>query len=258
MKNLNVEKVLDVHHWSDNLFSFKTTRSQSLKFRNGEFLMIGLPEEQTRPIIRAYSIASPNYEEHLEFFSIKVPDGALTSKLQHLVKGSEIVVSKKPTGTLVIDDLKPGKRLFLFATGTGLAPFISIIQDPETYEKFDQIILCHGVRFIQELAYRDFIENQLPQHEYIGELIENQLVYYPSVTREPFKHQGRITKLINNKQMFKDLDIEALNPEHDRAMICGNSEMLQDISELLDNAGFEISPKIGVQGDYVIERAFVD
>lgn len=257
MKNLNVETVLDVRHWSDKLFSFKTTRSQSLKFRNGEFVMIGLPEEG-KPVIRAYSIASPNYEEHLEFFSIKVPNGKLTSKLQHLTQGNEIVVSKKPTGTLVIDDLKPGKRLFLFATGTGLAPFISIIQDPETYEKFDQIILCHGVRHITELAYREFIETELPNHEYIGDLVQQQLIYYPTVTREPFKHTGRITTSIENGNLFQNLSITALNPEHDRAMICGNPEMLQELSQLLDEHGFEISPKIGIQGDYVIERAFVE
>ncbi len=257
MKNLNVETVLDVRHWSDKLFSFKTTRSQSLKFRNGEFVMIGLPDDG-KPVIRAYSIASPNYEEHLEFFSIKVPNGRLTSKLQHLAQGNEIVVSKKPTGTLVIDDLKPGKRLFLFATGTGLAPFISIIQDPETYEKFDQIILCHGVRHITELAYREFIETELPSHEYIGDMVKQQLIYYPTVTREPFKHTGRITTSIKNGCLFQNLSITALNPEHDRAMICGNPEMLQELSQLLDEHGFEISPKIGIQGDYVIERAFVE
>ncbi len=257
MKNLNVETVLDVRHWSDKLFSFKTTRSQSLKFRNGEFVMIGLPDEG-KPVIRAYSIASPNYEEHLEFFSIKVPNGKLTSKLQHLTQGNEIVVSKKPTGTLVIDDLKPGKRLFLFATGTGLAPFISIIQDPETYEKFDQIILCHGVRHITELAYREFIETELPNHEYIGDLVKQQLIYYPTVTREPFKHTGRITTSIENGNLFQNLSITGLNPDHDRAMICGNPEMLHELSQLLDQNGFEISPKIGIQGDYVIERAFVE
>ncbi|WP_144393265.1 ferredoxin--NADP reductase [Pleionea sediminis] len=257
MKNLNVETVLDVHHWSDKLFSFKTTRSQGLKFRNGEFVMIGLPQLD-KPIVRAYSIASPNYEEHLEFFSIKVPDGKLTSRLQHLSKGEQIVVSKKPTGTLVIDDLKPGKRLFLFATGTGLAPFISIIQDPETYEKFETIILCHGVRHIKELAYREFIETELPAHEYIGEFVRNQLIYYPTVTREPFQNSGRLTTSIEDGSLFKNLSMNELDPVTDRAMICGNPDMLKDISNLLDAKGFEISPKIGLQGDYVIERAFVE
>jgi ferredoxin--NADP+ reductase len=218
--------------------------------------MLGLPING-KPLIRAYSIASPNYEEHLEFFSIKVPDGALTSRLQHLKPGNQVVVSKKPTGTLVIDDLKPGKRLFLFATGTGLAPFISIIQDPHTYEKFEQVILCHGVRHVSELAYRDFITRQLPQHEYIGEMVREQLIYYPTVTREPFENEGRLTTAITNKVLFDKLSIENLDPEHDRAMICGNPEMLKDLSTILDQRGFAISPKTGVQGDYVIERAFV-
>jgi ferredoxin--NADP+ reductase len=256
MTNLNLETVIDVYHWNDKLFSFKTTRSPSLRFRNGEFVMLGLPING-KPLIRAYSIASPNYEEHLEFFSIKVPDGALTSRLQHLKPGNQVVVSKKPTGTLVIDDLKPGKRLFLFATGTGLAPFISIIQDPHTYEKFEQVILCHGVRHVSELAYRDFITRQLPQHEYIGEMVREQLIYYPTVTREPFENEGRLTTAITNKVLFDKLSIENLDPEHDRAMICGNPEMLKDLSTILDQRGFAISPKTGVQGDYVIERAFV-
>jgi ferredoxin--NADP+ reductase len=257
MTNLNVETVLDVHHWNDKLFSFKTTRSQSLKFRNGEFVMLGLPING-KPLIRAYSIASPNYEEHLEFLSIKVPDGALTSRLQHLTPGSQIVVSKKPTGTLVIDDLKPGKRLFLFATGTGLAPFISIIQDPHTYEKFEQVILCHGVRHVNELAYRHFITEQLPQHEYIGEMVSQQLIYYPTVTREPFENEGRLTAAITKNSLFRKLSIPSLDPDMDRAMICGNPEMLKDLSAILDERGFSISPKTGIQGDYVIERAFVD
>ncbi|NVJ59806.1 MAG: ferredoxin--NADP reductase [Gammaproteobacteria bacterium] len=257
MKNLNVETVLDVHHWNDKLFSFKTTRHQSLKFRNGEFVMIGLAQDE-KPIIRAYSIASPNYEEYLEFFSIKVPNGALTSKLQHLEKGSEIVVSKKPTGTLVIDDLKPGKRLFLFATGTGLAPFLSIIQDPETFDKFEQVVLCHGVRHISELAYKEFIEHELVEHPYIGEMIQSNLLYFPTVTREDFRNQGRITTHIKEGTLFSHLNISSLDPEHDRAMICGNPEMLSDISTLLNFYGFEISPKTGIQGDYVIERAFVE
>jgi len=257
MKNLNVETVLDVHHWNDKLFSFKTTRHQSLKFRNGEFVMIGLPQDE-KPIVRAYSIASPNYEDHLEFFSIKVPNGALTSKLQHLEKGSQIVVSKKPTGTLVIDDLKPGKRLFLFATGTGLAPFLSIIQDPDTFEKFDQVILCHGVRHVSELAYKEFIEHELKAHPYIGEMIQQHLTYFPTVTREDFPTQGRITEHLSNGSLLTLLNMTPLDPETDRAMICGNPEMLKDISELLNQAGFEISPKTGIQGDYVIERAFVE
>ncbi|NVJ51036.1 MAG: ferredoxin--NADP reductase [Gammaproteobacteria bacterium] len=257
MKNINVETVLDVHHWNDKLFSFKTTRHQSLRFRNGEFVMIGL-QQADKPLVRAYSIASPNYEEHLEFFSIKVPDGALTSQLQHLQKGSEIIVSKKPTGTLVIDDLKPGKRLFLFATGTGLAPFLSIIQDPETFDKFEQVILCHGVRHKSELAYKEFIEYELKEHPFIGEMIERQLRYFPTVTREPFHHQGRLTQHIEQGTLCELLGIPPLDPAMDRAMICGNPDMLRDIAILLEQNGFSISPKIGVQGDFVIERAFVE
>lgn len=252
------EKVLTVHHWDETLFSFKTTRDQGLRFRNGEFLMVGLPLDNAKKIMRAYSIASPNYAEHLEFLSIKVPDGALTSRLQHLKVGDEIYVSKKPTGTLVADDLKPGKNLYLLATGTGLAPFLSIIQDPEIYENFEKIILCHGVRYKSELCYQDFILNQLPENEYLGEQISQQLVYYPAVTREKYKTQGRLTQLIESQQLFEDLDMQPFDPDADRAMICGSQSVLKDLSELLEQYGLEVSPKLGVQGDYVIERAFVE
>lgn len=257
MSNIVTERVLSVHHWNDTLFSFRTTRNPSLRFENGQFVMIGL-EDQGRPLMRAYSIASPNYEDHLEFFSIKVPDGPLTSKLQHLKEGDIIFTSRKPTGTLVLSDLRPGKRLLLFSTGTGLAPFLSVIQDPEAYERFEQIVLVHGVRQVSELAYADFIRDELPKHEFLGDEIREKLIYYPTVTREPYENRGRITDLIDSGRLFRDIGQPALDPEQDRAMICGSPAMLNDIRRMLDDRGFKISPRIGVAGDYVIERAFVE
>ena len=257
MASFVTERVLSVHHWNDTLFSFKTTRDRGLRFENGQFVMIGL-EVDGRPLTRAYSIASPNYEEHLEFFSIKVQDGALTSRLQHLREGDPIVVSKKPTGTLVVHDLRPGRHLYLLATGTGLAPFLSVIQDPETYERFEKIILIHGVRFVSELAYNDLITQTLPEHEFLGDVIREQLIYYPTVTREPFRHNGRITHLMESGKLFEDIGLPPLDPAADRAMICGSPAMLSDLCTLLDARGFEISPRIGEPGDYVIERAFVE
>ncbi len=251
------EQVLDIHHWNDKLFSFRTTRDAGFRFRNGQFIMLGLHGEG-KPLTRAYSIASPNHEEHLEFFSIKVEDGALTSRLQHIQSGDEVLMSAKPVGTLVIDDLNPGKRLFLFSTGTGLAPFLSTIQDPETYDNFEQVILVHGVRRVQDLAYREFIESDLPNHEYLGEMIAEKLVYYPTVTREPFKQQGRIPELIMSGKLCEDLGIPPINAAEDRAMICGSMAMLKDITATLESLGFSISPSQGEQGDFVIERAFVD
>ena len=257
MSKLTTEKVLSVHHWNDSLFSFKTTRDTALRFENGQFVMIGLDVEG-RPLTRAYSIASPNYEEHLEFFSIKVPNGPLTSRLQHLRPGDPIVVSKKPTGTLVLHDLLPGKHLYLFSTGTGLAPFLSVIQDPETYERFDKIVLLHGVRYVSELAYSEFIEDFLPQNEYFGDAIRDKLIYYPTVTREEFRHQGRVTDLVTSGKLFKDIGLPPLDPAVDRAMICGSPHMLKDCCDMLDARGFKVSAHIGAPGDYVIERAFVE
>lgn len=250
------EEVLEVRHWNDTLFSFRTTRDESLRFRNGQFLMVGL-ETETRPLLRAYSIASANHEENLEFFSIKVPNGPLTSRLQHLKQGDKVLISRKPTGTLVLDDLKPGKRLWLLGTGTGLAPFLSLIKDPEAYEKFEQVILVHGVRRISDLAYKDIIEQELPKHEYLGDVISQQLLYYPTVTREPFKNQGRITQLLESDEMTADLDLPPVNVHDDRFMLCGSPVMLDDVSAVLDDRGFTVSPGIGEPGDYVIERAFV-
>lgn len=257
MSNYTYETVTSVHHWNDTLFSFRTTRDSGLRFENGQFVMIGLEVNGT-PLLRAYSIASPNYEEHFEFFSIKVPNGPLTSLLQHLKVGDKILVSKKPTGTLVLSDLKPGKRLFMFSTGTGLAPFVSLIQDPEAYEQYEKIILIHGVRFVSELAYEDFISNELPNNEFFGDEVRAKLLYYPTVTRENYRNQGRLTDLIESGKLFKDLGIEPLDPATDRGMICGSPAMLDDTSSMLDLRGFKVSPKTGVQGDYVIERAFVE
>ena len=257
MSNLVTERVLSVHHWNDSLFSFRTTRDPGLRFENGQFVMIGLDVEG-KPLTRAYSIASPNYEEHLEFFSIKVPDGPLTSRLQHLRAGDPIVVSKKPTGTLVLHDLNPSKHLYLLATGTGLAPFLSVIQDPETYERFEKVVLVHGVRFVSELAYTDFITRVLPQNEFFGEQVREQLIYYPTVTREPFHNTGRITHVIESGRLFADIGLPALGPAHEPVVICGSQAMNKDCCDLLDAHGFAMSPRIGVAGDYVIERAFVE
>ncbi|HSI21442.1 MAG TPA: ferredoxin--NADP reductase [Methylophilaceae bacterium] len=257
MSALATEKVLSVHHWNDTLFSFKTTRDPGLRFENGQFVMIGLQAEG-KPLLRAYSIASPNYEEHLEFFSIKVPNGPLTSRLQHLEVGQDVLVSRKPTGTLVLHDLKPGKHLYLLSTGTGLAPFMSLIQDPEAYERFEKIVLIHGVRHVNELAYEKFITEELPQNEFFGEEVREKLIYYPTVTREPYRNQGRLTDLIESGKLFTDIGLPPLDPAVDRAMICGSPQMLADTSDLLDRRGFQVSPRIGDPGDYVIERAFVE
>ena len=250
------EKVLSVHHWTDRLFSFTTTRSQSLRFSNGHFTMIGLRVDG-KPLLRAYSIVSPNYEETLEFLSIKVPDGPLTSRLQHIQPGDSVIVGHKPTGTLLIDYLLPGKRLYLLGTGTGLAPFMSIIRDPDTYEKFDQVILVHGCRLVSELAYRDYITQELPQHEFLGEMVSSQLKYYPTVTREPFPTQGRIPDLIESGRMARDLGLPDLHPQLDRVMLCGSPEMLKSIKEVLEKRGFK-EGNTTTPGDFVVEREFVE
>jgi len=251
------ERILSVHHWNSTLFSFTTTRDPSLRFENGQFIMIGL-KIADHLLMRAYSIVSANYEEFLEFYSIKVPDGPLTSHLQHLKVGDCLVVSKKSTGTLVITDLRPGRNLYLFSTGTGLAPFLSIIKDPDTYERFDQIILVHGVRYQDELAYEKLITEELPRHEYLGDIVREKLIYYPTVTREPFRHEGRLTSLMTSGKLFNDIGLPVIDPRLDRAMICGSQGVLRDCSAILDQFGMEASKKIGDQRDYVIERAFVD
>jgi len=257
MSAFNEERVLSVHHWTDKLFTFTTTRDPALRFSNGHFTMIGL-KVNNKPLLRAYSIVSANYEEHLEFLSIKVPDGPLTSKLQHIQVGDSIIVGKKPTGTLVIDYLLPGKRLYLLSTGTGLAPFMSIIRDPDTYDRFEKIVLVHGVRKVDELAYAELIAKDLPQSEYMGEQVREKLIYYPTVTREPFRNQGRLPDLIGNGKLCADIGLPQIDPAHDRAMICGGPAMLKDMRAVLDARSFVISAGIGQAGHYVIERAFVE
>ncbi len=257
MLNLNVETVLEVNHWNEQLFSFKTTRDNGFRFRNGEFVMLGLCINN-KPVLRAYSIASANYEDHLEFLSIKVENGALTSHLKQIQNGDKVLIKKKPTGTLVIDDLKSGRNLYLFATGTGLAPFLSIIHDMETYQKYDKIILCHGVRFISDLAYKNYLELEVKNHIYLGNEIKDKFLYYLCVTREKFKHNGRLTKLIESEQLFMDLELPVIDPSYDSAMICGSQNMISDLSLILDRIGFnKKTKKTGNQGDYVIEKAFV-
>ena len=256
------ETVLDVRHWTDSYFSFTTTRDDGFRFENGQFVMIGLQVEG-KPLLRAYSIASANWEEQLEFFSIKVPDGPLTSRLQHIQPGDQVLVGRKPTGTLLIHDLHPGRNLYLLGTGTGLAPWLSVIKDPETYERFERVIVGHGVRRAGDLAYRDYLVNELPRHEFLGGQISRQLLYYPAVTRESFDwegrdHRGRLTDLLDSGRMAADLGLEPLDPGRDRAMICGSPQMLSDFRALLDRRGFVAAPRIGTPGDYVFERAFVE
>jgi ferredoxin--NADP+ reductase len=252
---MNTEKVTSVHHWNDTLFSFTTTRDPGFRFKNGHFTMIGL-ESDGKPLMRAYSMASANYEEQLEFFSIKVPDGPLTSRLQKIEVGDEILVSRKPTGTLVADHLLPGRNLYLLSTGTGLAPFMSIIKDPEIYEQFDKVILTHGVRYVSELAYQDEI-NDLPNNEFFGDMVQGKLLYYPTVTREEFRNQGRLTDLMESGKLMEDLGMPAFDLEQDRFMICGSPGMLKDTTAILGKQGF-LESRHGDLGHFVIERAFVE
>lgn len=251
------ERVLSVHHWTDRLFSFTTTRDAGFRFENGHFTMIGLRGDTGRPVLRAYSFVSPNHESYLEFLSIKVPGGELTSRLSHVAPGDPIVVGRKPTGTLRIEHLRPAKNLYLLATGTGIAPFMSIIRDPETYERFDKIVLSHGVRRVSELAYRDTILRELPEHEVLGASVRRQLLYYPTVTREPFERAGRIPLLIESGQMARELSLPELAPATDRVMICGSPAMLSDLKRLCVSRGFD-EGNTGQPGDFVVERAFVE
>jgi len=261
------ETVLDVRHWTDDYFSFTTTRDDGFRFDNGQFVMIGLevgqPDGTRRPLMRAYSIASANWEEQLEFFSIKVPGGPLTSRLKSIQPGDPVLIGRKPTGTLLIEDLHPGRNLYLLGTGTGFAPWLAVIKDPATYERFDRVILTHGVRHASDLAYRDYIVNELPRHEFLGEQIAVQLKYYPAVSREAFEfdgrdQHGRLTDLMASGRMQQHLGLERLDPELDRAMICGSPHMLADFRALLDGGGFSAAPRIGTPGQYVYERAFVE
>ncbi len=257
-KNVNgptTEEVISVTHWTDFLFSFRITRPKGFRFRSGEFVMLGL-EVDGKPLMRAYSIASPNWDEELEFFSIKVPYGPLTSKLQLIKAGDKVMLGKKPVGTLVLDAITPAKNLYLFSTGTGFAPFASIIRDPETYDKFDKVIVTHTCREAAELEYSIQTINDLREHEFLGELVEDRLYYYDSVTREPYKRQGRITSLIENNDLFDTLGLPNFNPDTDRAMICGSTAMTNDTKRLLEAAGLEEGANAS-PAEFVIEKAFV-
>lgn len=256
MATIGSERVLAVRHWTDSQFTFTTTRDPGFRFANGQFVMLGL-NLNDRPMLRAYSIASANYEDHLEFLSIKVPDGPLTSRLQHLKEGDQILVSRKPTGTLLLDDLRPGRRLYLLSTGTGAAPFLSLIRDPEVYERFARVVFVHGVRWVRETAIVADRIARLGHHEILGQMIRKQLEYYPTVTREPHVIRGRLTAIFRAGSVFRDLGLPPWDPVEDRVMVCGSPAMLADTRQLLDARGFVMSPGIGEPGDYVIERAFV-
>ncbi len=256
MSAFHREKVLSVRHWTDTLFSFRATRDTGFRFQNGQFAMIGL-EVDGRPLLRAYSMASANHEEQLEFFSIKVADGPLTSRLQKIKEGDTILVGRKATGTLITDNLLPGKRLLLLSTGTGLAPFVSLIKDPDVYDKYEQIVLVHGCRQVSELAYGEEVVKNLQGDELFGPLLEEKLTYYPTVTREPFRNRGRITDLITSKQIFDDIGQEPLNIEGDRIMMCGSPAMLEELRQMFDERGFS-EGNHSEPGHFVIEKAFVE
>lgn len=256
MSALHRETVTAVHHWTDTLFSFRTTRNATFRFRNGQFVMVGL-EQDNKPLLRAYSVASANYEEELEFFSIKVANGPLTSRLQHIEPGQSILVGQKATGTLLLDHLLPGRNLYLIGTGTGLAPFLSIVRDPETYERYERIVLLHGVRRVAELAYSEQIQREFPKHELVGEQVRRQLLYYPTVTREPFRNRGRITELTNSGLLFRELGLQEWRAENDRIMICGSPALLSDMVQQVELRGF-VEGNSARPGSYVIERAFVE
>ena len=256
MSAFHREKVLSVRHWTDTLFSFTATRNSGFRFLNGQFAMIGL-EVDGRPLLRAYSMASANHEESLEFFSIKVSDGPLTSRLQRIKEGDTILVGRKATGTLIADNLIPGKRLLLLSTGTGLAPFASLIKDPEVYERFETIVLVHGCRQVSELAYGEQLVARLTEDELFGELLRDKLVYYPTVTREPFRNRGRITDLISSNQLFDDIGLPPLHIDTDRIMMCGSPGMLEELRDMLGSRGFA-EGNHSEPGHFVIEKAFVE
>ncbi len=254
-KGYFLEHATWVHHWTDRLFSFRCTRNPSFRFTSGQFAMIGLVVEG-KPLVRAYSMVSPAWEEQLEFLSIKVPDGPLTSRLQHLAVGDAVLIGQKPVGTLVPENLLPGRNLWLLATGTGLAPFMSLIRDPDIYDRYDRIILAHTTRQVRELAYRDYIARELPDHELLGEMVRAKLTYLPAVTREPFPLRGRITTRLETGAAEREAGVAALDPAHDRVMICGSEAMNADCKTLLEARGFTEGNN-AEPGTYVVEKAFV-
>jgi ferredoxin--NADP+ reductase len=256
LSNFFTETVTAVRHWTPTLFSFTASRDPGFRFISGQFTMIGL-EVEGRPLLRAYSMCSANHEEHLEFFSIKVPDGPLTSRLQHLQPGDTLLVGRKPVGTLIQDNLLPGTTLYLLGTGTGLAPFTSIIKDPDTYDRYDHIVLVHGCREIAELGYGEQIVAQVKNDEFLGEAAQEKLLYYPTVTREPFKNTGRITTLMESGKLQTDLNLPQLNRETDRVMLCGSPAMLTDLHTMLKSLNFT-EGNHAAPGHFVIEKAFVE
>ena len=253
--NVHAETVVSVRHYTDRLFSFRVTRPQSFRFRSGEFVMIGLPNAE-KPVFRAYSIASPAWDEEIEFFSIKVPEGPLTSELQKIVPGDTVLLRQKSTGTLVVDALTPARRLFMISTGTGIAPFASLVRDPDTYEKFDEIVVTHTCRDHAELAYGVELFEKLAADPLIGELTEGRVTLYSATTREITPRMGRITRLIENGRFYEDLGVTPLSPETDRVMICGSMHMLKDVKELVEGLGFK-EGSLSHPADFVVERAFV-
>jgi ferredoxin--NADP+ reductase len=252
----DAQTVTEVTHWTDRLFSFRVSRPQTLRFRSGEFVMIGLLDDKGKPLLRAYSIASPSWDEELEFYSIKVPDGPLTSRLQYIQPGDEIILRPKPVGTLVLDALLPGKRVWFLATGTGIAPFASLMRDPETYEKFEDVVMMHTCRTVEELEYgRQLVEN-LRNDPLIGELVGDKLKYYPTTTREEFHHRGRITDNLSSGKVFEDLGIPPMDREHDRAMVCGSLAFNKDVMAVLESFGLREGANSEPR-EYVVEKAFV-
>jgi ferredoxin--NADP+ reductase len=256
MSNIVEETVLEAHHWTDNLFTLKLTRNPGFRFESGQFAMIGLRVDG-KPLMRAYSMVNAHYDDHLEFLSIKVPNGPLTSRLQHVKVGDQILVNTKTTGTLILDNLRPGKRLYLLATGTGMAPFLSVIKDPVVYERFEKVVLVHCCRHARELVYQDLIKEQLPQNEFFGEEAREKLVYYPTVTREEFHNTGRITEIVRNGRLFSDLGLPNIDKDHDRVMICGNPQMMADLANDLEDRGFLLGTN-AEPGDFLIEKAFAE
>ena len=252
----NRETVTSVRQYTDRLFSFRTTRDASFRFENGQFAMIGL-EVDGRPLLRAYSMASSNYDEFLEFYSIKVEDGPLTSRLRHIAVGDTVLVGRKPTGTLVQSSLLPGKRLYLLSTGTGVAPFASIVKDPAVYDRYEKIVLVHGCRHVAELQYGLDLVDSVRADEFLGEYAREKLVHYASATREPYANQGRITAAIETGKMFHTLGAPDLSVENDRVMICGSPQVLSDLQGALEHRGF-VEGSGGAPGSYVIEKAFAE